>query len=163
MDAATATVTFAGLALTGIPPAATQPSWSRATATCASTYCHGATLLGGTATAPNWTLLDGSQAACTACHGSPPSTGRHAVHAISFGLYCETCHPIAAGRPVDPALHVNGAKDMNQSPTASRFGGFADWNAAAAGAGTLRGTATGCHGGIYYWTGSPPPGRYGCQ
>jgi predicted CxxxxCH...CXXCH cytochrome family protein len=158
VDGATATVTFGGVASTG-----TTPAWNRATATCASTYCHGATLVGGTATSPNWTVLDGSQAICTACHGNPPITGRHAPHSISWGVRCEVCHPNLPGYLVDPALHVNGAKNMNRSPTATRFGGFADWNPAAVGPGTLQGTATGCHGGIYYWTGSPPPGRFGCQ
>jgi predicted CxxxxCH...CXXCH cytochrome family protein len=158
VDGPTATVTFRGVAAAG-----TTPAWNRATTTCASTYCHGATLVGGKARTPNWTRLDGSQATCTACHGYPPNTGRHYTHNLSWGIRCEVCHPIVAGYVIDPTLHVNGAKDLNRSGTTTRFGGFADWNPAAAGAGTLRGTATGCHGGIYYWTGSPPPDRYGCR
>lgn len=158
VDQPTATVTFGGIASAG-----TAPAWSRSTATCSSTYCHGATLAGGTTPTPIWTVVDGSQDGCTACHGGPPSTGRHLQHAVSWGIGCRVCHPVAPGYLVDPALHVNGAKDLNQSPTATRYGGFADWNPAAPGEGTLQGTATACHGGVNYWTGSPPPTRYGCK
>lgn len=156
VDGPTATVAFGDLPRTG-----TTPAWSRQDATCSATYCHGATLAGGTSTAPIWTKVDGSQAACGACHGDPPSTGRHSQHVVSFGILCETCHPRAYPSLVDPALHVNGAKDLTATPT--RFGGFADWSAVAAGAGTLQGTATACHGGTYYWVGAPPPPRFGCQ
>jgi predicted CxxxxCH...CXXCH cytochrome family protein len=65
LDGSTATVTFSGIAALG------TPSWARATATCAS-YCHGATLGGGTVASPVWTTTDGSQIACGSCHGLPP-------------------------------------------------------------------------------------------
>ncbi|HEY6004579.1 MAG TPA: CxxxxCH/CxxCH domain-containing protein, partial [Anaeromyxobacter sp.] len=158
VDGPTATVAFGGLASKG-----TAPAWSRGEATCSSTYCHGATLAGGTNTSPIWTVLDGTQAACGTCHGNPPATGRHGQHVISWSVPCFACHPRVAGRPFDPSLHVNGTKDMNRSPDASVYGGFADWDPGAAGPGTLTGTATGCHGATNYWTGAPPPPRFGCQ
>ncbi len=62
----------------------------------------------------------------------------------------------------EAALHVNGVKDLN--PNGGYFGTFSNWNANAAGSGTLRGTATGCHAGTYYWTGTPaPPSRSTCR
>lgn len=157
IDGPTATVTFGGLASTG----GTTPTWDRASATCSSTYCHGATLPDGTNHAPLWTKVDGTQAACGTCHGNPPGSGRHAMHVTSFGIPCWACHPGKWNVVVDVASHVSGVKDMN--PAGSSYGTFADWSATAAGDGTLRGTATGCHGGIYYWTGSPPAPRTGCQ
>jgi predicted CxxxxCH...CXXCH cytochrome family protein len=158
VDGPTATVAFGALASEG-----TSPSWSRGEATCSSTYCHGATLPGGTTTSPIWTVVDGTQVACGTCHGNPPLSGRHGPHVVSWSVPCFACHPRTPGRPFDPSLHVNGAKDMNPSPTASMYGGFADWDPDAAGPGTLTGTATGCHGATNYWKGAPPPPRYGCQ
>ncbi|HEX9052048.1 MAG TPA: hypothetical protein VF841_16070, partial [Anaeromyxobacter sp.] len=75
---------------------------------------------------------------------------------------CQSCHQRVLPYQYDPALHVNGQPNLDPSPSANQFGGFASWNAAAAGPGTLVGTSTGCHGGIYYWKGSPPSG-FGCQ
>ncbi|MCC6523414.1 MAG: CxxxxCH/CxxCH domain-containing protein [Polyangiaceae bacterium] len=106
---------------------AVAPSWDRALATCAATYCHGATLTGGTNTAPQWTLVDGSQAACGTCHGAPPP-GPHPQNDA-----CETCHPgtmdgttgtidVAAGLHIDGLLQVatNGPCDgCHGAPPAS--------------------------------------------
>ncbi|HEX9049217.1 MAG TPA: CxxxxCH/CxxCH domain-containing protein [Anaeromyxobacter sp.] len=155
----TAVLKFDALAT---PPVGPAPVWDRTTATCATTYCHGATLNGGTLTKPTWTTVDGSQEACGTCHGYPPYTGRHLQHVVSYGLRCWVCHQRVAPAQFTPALHVNGRPDLDPSPTANSFGGFSDWKASATGPGTLMGTSTGCHGGIYYWTGMPPRGRNGC-
>ena len=111
----TPTVTFGTLAKTG----GASPAWDRATATCASTYCHGATLsAGGTITKPTWTRVDGSQDACGTCHGAPPptSTGHPAVSSALTG--CASCHPatmkadgtidVAGGKHIDGQIEVSG-------------------------------------------------------
>lgn len=79
-----------------------EPRWDGAT--CAGGYCHGGTLAGGTVPAPEWTRVDGTQAACGACHGLPPP----APHPSS-STDCPTCH---ARRYGNPQLHVNGAIDF---------------------------------------------------
>src|SRR5512138_922289 len=78
-------------------------TWSRDDATC-SVYCHGATLRAPGAR-PVWTRVDGSQAACTSCHGAPPA----APHPQRSD--CRACHPatvteqgtidLAGGKHVD--------------------------------------------------------------
>jgi predicted CxxxxCH...CXXCH cytochrome family protein len=82
-------------------------------ASCAASYCHGGSsaLSGGTATAPVWTLVDGSQKGCTSCHGSPPP----APHMQRDD--CGTCHPGysktgATTGTVVAATHVNGTVDV---------------------------------------------------
>jgi predicted CxxxxCH...CXXCH cytochrome family protein len=84
---------------------------------CNSVYCHGDTLgAGGANTKPVWTRVDGTQAACGACHAipPPPSTGHPAV---SGGVTaCGACHPqtVKADGTIDLAggKHVNGAVDV---------------------------------------------------
>lgn len=80
---------------------------------CASVYCHGGTPLttGGTLTEPVWTRVDGTQAACGACHGSPPPLP-HAPRSD-----CWTCHPTIAadGEIASPERHVDGAIDVDVS------------------------------------------------
>jgi predicted CxxxxCH...CXXCH cytochrome family protein len=75
--------------------------WRPADATC-TVYCHGATLEGGRARAPVWTKVDGTQAACDACHGAPPP----APHPASSE--CGTCHDGFTATTVNVAKHVDG-------------------------------------------------------
>lgn len=78
------------------------PTWNGTT--CAN-YCHGQTIAGGTNQAPEWTRVDGTQAACGTCHALPPA----APHPQNPN--CATCHGAvvnAAGAFVAPSLHVNG-------------------------------------------------------
>jgi predicted CxxxxCH...CXXCH cytochrome family protein len=96
-----------------------DPGWSAAAGSCATAYCHGATLLGGTQTVPSWTTVDGTQAACGTCHGLPPATGAdiggrsgHDFHVNLQGVACSRCHVAYTGAAVDPALHVNGIRDV---------------------------------------------------
>ncbi len=79
-------------------------------ANCA-TYCHGTTLktsagtpAGGSATSPVWNRVDGTQAQCTSCHGSPPP----APHPASTA--CESCHADAGPNQTirTPAQHIDG-------------------------------------------------------
>jgi predicted CxxxxCH...CXXCH cytochrome family protein len=102
-----ATVTFGTLARTG----STTPVWSGTT--CASTYCHGATLgAGGSLVTPSWTTVDGTQAACGTCHAVPPpqSSGHPAVAGNSITL-CASCHP--ATMNADGTVKVSGGKHVN--------------------------------------------------
>jgi predicted CxxxxCH...CXXCH cytochrome family protein len=91
-----------------------DPTWNRGAATCANTYCHGSTLnAGGTQQTPSWTLVDGSQAACGTCHGSPPP----APHAANPD--CDACHPdtVLGDNSIDLAggLHINGVVEANSA------------------------------------------------
>ncbi len=105
-------VTFGALATSG----GATPSWDRNAATCA-TYCHGSTLPGGSNTAPQWTKVDGTQAACGSCHGIPPpaSSGHPAVSGNT--TVCAGCHPgtVKADGTIDVAggMHINGTVDVS--------------------------------------------------
>ena len=101
--------------------AGSSPQWNGAL--CSNTYCHGATLTqsngsgaGGTKTSPNWTLLDGTQKACTACHGNPPPAP-HIQGAAATD--CGTCHDdVKVGTPtqfVDVTRHIDGNVDVSGS------------------------------------------------
>ncbi|HEX9053024.1 MAG TPA: CxxxxCH/CxxCH domain-containing protein [Anaeromyxobacter sp.] len=94
--------------------------WDPATGRCENVYCHGATLRDGTrgtATAPLWTVVDGSQATCGSCHRAPPAS--HAAYADAGN--CHRCHPgtvradgtidVAAGQHIDGATPVPAACD----------------------------------------------------
>lgn len=93
------------------------PSWDRTAASCAGTYCHGATLSEAeTRTVPVWTRVDGSQASCTACHGNPPG-GTHPADPA-----CENCHGsvvAAGGLIIAPGLHIDGKVDLGNAATAN--------------------------------------------
>jgi predicted CxxxxCH...CXXCH cytochrome family protein len=105
----TATVAFGGLAVNGVTPA---PTWSRESATCNGTYCHGAEMAGAT---PVWTRVGQGEAACGTCHGLPP-TGPHP--AVTGGLAgCSGCHAStmdSSGALIAPSsggTHLNGLVD----------------------------------------------------
>jgi predicted CxxxxCH...CXXCH cytochrome family protein len=118
IDEGHATLTFGELA----QKRNAQPTWSRATATCSSVYCHGATLgAGGTNHEPQWTKVDGTQAACGTCHDLPPNNGRHPHLASAPGdtTACSACHvetvkpdgtiDVAGGKHIDGRIEVKGA------------------------------------------------------
>ena len=96
-------VTFGALANKG-----TTTVWNSGTATCASTYCHGGStaLAGGQATTPVWTTVDGSQKACTSCHGAPPP----APHPQNAD--CATCHTGYTVVQANAATHVDGVVNV---------------------------------------------------
>ena len=95
------------------------PAWDSAAATCSSTYCHGSTLSGGTVTAPVWTQVDGTQAACGTCHGMPPA----APHVPRKD--CGTCHGMVVTSDgfVDPTLHIDGKVDVVELSCSTCHGG----------------------------------------
>jgi predicted CxxxxCH...CXXCH cytochrome family protein len=178
IDQATATLTFGALATT----AGLAPSWDRNQARCSSTYCHGATLAGGSNKAPQWTLVDGTQVACGTCHGAPPP----APHAQETN--CSQCHPgtVKADGTIDVAggLHMDG---QIQALTSGHPAGWIDTHGAVAKQGInactvchgpdLTGGASGvscdqchsgwktncvfCHGGKDNQTGAPPVDTHG--
>jgi predicted CxxxxCH...CXXCH cytochrome family protein len=81
-----------------------------ANSTCSNTYCHGATLTGGTNQQPLWNLLDGSQRECGTCHGAPPPDPHPNDES------CGSCHPTmdaADNRTFyNPASHINGTMEV---------------------------------------------------
>ncbi len=96
-----AEVTFGSLATAD----GAQPVWDRAAATCSGTYCHGATIAGGTQNVPVWNDVDGSQAVCGTCHGLPPPPPHPA------NTNCVDCHSqtIDANLFLNPETHIDGS------------------------------------------------------
>ena len=88
------------------------PRWNGAS--CSATYCHGSFSGGIAANAPQWTKVDGTQAACGTCHAQQPGTGHHGTHR-SEGITCGRCHAGYGATSVNAALHVNGKKDLDAS------------------------------------------------
>lgn len=89
-------------------PAEVAPSleWDRATATCASSQCHGDAR-------PVWTTS--ATVACGTCHGIPPATPSHAPDLPLTS--CVTCHPLsvtatgAIRLEGGTSTHMNGLVD----------------------------------------------------
>jgi len=89
------------------------PSWNGTAYTCTN-YCHGASLTGGSLTKPNWTVVNGTQAACGTCHGAPPPS----PHPAATLLQCHGCHSgtvnadgtinVAGGLHVDGIIEITG-------------------------------------------------------
>jgi len=78
-----------------------NPVWDRQSRTCTDTYCH-------RPGAPIWTVVDGTQAVCGACHHIPPAP----PHTQSPTIFqCYICHGAvidSTGRIIHPDLHVDG-------------------------------------------------------
>jgi predicted CxxxxCH...CXXCH cytochrome family protein len=106
VDPLPAEITWGALATT----AGLDPAWDRTTRTCTNTYCHGAILGGGSNKAPEWTVVDGSQAACGTCHGNPPPPPHPAA------TDCQRCHvaTVTAAGEIDVAggHHIDGTLDV---------------------------------------------------
>jgi predicted CxxxxCH...CXXCH cytochrome family protein len=98
LDDAPAEVVFSGAATV----VNATPSYQGTT--CTDTACHAR---GGTNPAPDWVSVGAGEAACGACHGTPPDPPHPQNPA------CGTCHPDAdaAGAIVDPSRHVDGTTD----------------------------------------------------
>ncbi len=95
----------AELTFTGLAAQLTGAAYNTSNSTCTNSYCHGASLAaGGTATAPIWTKVDGTQKQCTSCHGNPPP----APHPQNTA--CTSCHADGGtnGVFVTPAQHIDG-------------------------------------------------------
>ena len=120
LDQGPAQVRFGSLATSG----GATPLWSRTDARCSGVYCHGASLPGGSSTTPLWTKVDGTQAACGACHGVPPP----APHPQNRS--CGNCHDGYSSSSVNLATHVDGAVEVNGLSCTSCHGDPANPNAA---------------------------------
>ncbi|MBI5511367.1 MAG: CxxxxCH/CxxCH domain-containing protein [Deltaproteobacteria bacterium] len=110
-----AEVVFAGLSLND----GATPQWNAGPQTCAGTYCHGATLEGGTDTTPSWGDATGAGAACGTCHGLPPP----APHPASAA--CALCHAPTAGPNLtvaDVSTHVDGVVQATDGTCANCHG-----------------------------------------
>ncbi len=100
-----AEVSFAGGALAfGATP-------TFANDTCSNTSCHGAVFPGGHAsggslTAPEWSQVDGTQAACGTCHGLPPPRP-HPYYSEDSGRCHKNLSPDGQSF-LRPELHVDG-------------------------------------------------------
>jgi predicted CxxxxCH...CXXCH cytochrome family protein len=131
------------------------PAYDQVAHTCTN-YCHGSSgaLQGGTNTTPNWTLVGAtpSQVACGSCHGLPPATGRHTIPPHT-GFSCSVCHGAAyTVASVDPARHVNGARDAGGADSALLTFNPSNFPAQPATSATC--TAL-CHGDLRSWTPVP--------
>lgn len=78
---------------------------------CANTACHGGAFphghaSGGTLTAPRWTIVDGTQAACGTCHALPPPRP-HPYYSEDCGRCHKNMSPDGS-EFVRPDLHVDG-------------------------------------------------------
>lgn len=156
-------VRFGAFARTG----GADPVYNDAALQCTNTYCHGATLAGGSNTSPRWD--EGAYltpAGCATCHGFPPPTAAHA--GIAAGAACKTCHQHVNAANTDfddPTRHVNGVIDTAGGiPHAFPNPGSA--HAASAGSAPFSGcVVSGCHanggaiGGYPVAAGAPPDCR----
>jgi len=105
-------------------------SYDFAQVTCANTYCHGNFIftkdsapdslkfaymedqIVGTNVSVVWNQVDGTQAECGSCHGTPPE-GHIQVSPTSCGRG-GICHPEVVdfnGNILDPSKHINGEKN----------------------------------------------------
>lgn len=90
--------------------AAMEPvtTWDTDTLTCTS-YCHGASLRGGTVPEPSWVGVDSAFGSCQACHGFPPP----APHPQDTD--CGACHVTSANGAPDPSTHIDGVLQVEQA------------------------------------------------
>jgi predicted CxxxxCH...CXXCH cytochrome family protein len=126
VDAVVSVTGYTGSDPTWKAVAAGAPGWNATTLTCSTTYCHGGiaggTLTDGKLTAPKWTQVDGTQAACGTCHGSPPvSSWGHGYPPAHNNNACTFCHyDVADDRGTtitNPAAHINGVVDVRVRET----------------------------------------------
>jgi predicted CxxxxCH...CXXCH cytochrome family protein len=119
------------------------PTWNATNLTCTN-YCHGATLVGGTATSPTWTA---TSLACNACHGLAPNTGQHARHVSYYSgrgqATCYLCHASVATNTTTPAISATGQALHVDGHNSVVFGGRPTATYDPAGLGTCTNI---CHG-----------------
>jgi predicted CxxxxCH...CXXCH cytochrome family protein len=110
-SAARAVVALSSAGQAGLP--ALLGSYDPGTGTCA-TYCHGASMSGGSVAGPRWSIINGTQAACGACHGLPPAFPHPAVPGGVTA--CSGCHAGTVNASgailVAGGLHVNGLVEV---------------------------------------------------
>ena len=142
----TAEVAWSGLAVAS----GASPAWTRGTATCSNTYCHGQFTNGNTANALVWTQVGTGKAACGTCHGLPPSGTHPAVSASLTG--CAGCHTqtmSAAGQLIAIAAGGKHLDGLIQASGGSHPAGWMDTASAsfhAFSANNGISSCQGCHG-----------------
>jgi predicted CxxxxCH...CXXCH cytochrome family protein len=102
-------VVFSGRATTG----GAAPTWTPATLTCSSTYCHGAFPGGAGANAVQWS---GAAPQCGSCHLVPP-TATSTGHVHPQYTDCGACHPGYTSSSVATDTHVDGRIDVTLTCT----------------------------------------------
>ena len=122
-------------------------SYTLASQTCTTVYCHSDGLGTYPVTAAAWNTP--STGACGTCHGNepatPPASGSHVAHVgttAGLQLTCLKCHADTATTAAslnsvkDKLLHVNNVADWNLDSTDARFTGSSYSGVAAGTAGT---------------------------
>jgi len=131
------TLATAGGTLT--PVVSNDPSGS---VSCANTYCHGATIPGGSNTTPRWNDTGYlSASGCGTCHGFPPAISAHA--GFNAATRCDGCHPHVNATNngfIDPSKHINGVIDVTGGAAPHTFPNPGSLHKAA-----LLASCTGCH------------------
>jgi predicted CxxxxCH...CXXCH cytochrome family protein len=106
---------------------AVLPTYSSATRSCGTTYCHGATEVGANGQHPRWnntsylTGTPSNSGDCDRCHGFPPNSSGHTSLAKPAAInVCNGCHThvntdgtFTAG--ANRTKHINGSLDVNAS------------------------------------------------
>jgi predicted CxxxxCH...CXXCH cytochrome family protein len=112
-------------------------TFNAGTRTCANLYCHGnGRTSGGTAVWTSTTAL-----ACNSCHQTNGNnmSGEHDKHIQDENMDCAECHADVVNTAMgitNPALHVNGTKQVRMTPSGT-------WNPTTKACSGLPG---GCHG-----------------
>jgi predicted CxxxxCH...CXXCH cytochrome family protein len=117
---ARAAVVLSGAGQASLP--SSLGTYDTANRTC-TTYCHGSTLANdaGVTTAPP--VWSGGGLACTSCHGYPPVSGMHDLHA-NMGWWCADCHAGSVTFDgVIGASHLNGARNVEFYSPGSTWSG----------------------------------------
>lgn len=88
-----------------------EPQWDGVG--CSNIYCHGGTLENGAGSnvTPTWTTVNGTQASCGTCHGTPPGVPH------PQNLACQDCHSEVMSSPTDwlaPELHIDGQVQVDR-------------------------------------------------
>lgn len=152
-------VAFGPLSKTG----GLSPTFTLATGVCASTYCHGSTLVGGSNKAPVWGQTNYLQG-CGTCHGFPPANTAHTT--VTSSTPCLGCHSHVNATNngfTDSTKHVNGTIDANATAHPFPYSGALHLTN-----GAVRTNCSGCHdtttaGGTYPVASGVRPLCSGCH
>ena len=88
------------------------PVFNATSKQCTNTYCHGATLVGGSNKSPQWG--QSGSTGCGSCHGFPPVITAHLN--VTSSTSCAVCHQHVNGTNsgfVDVSKHINGQIEAN--------------------------------------------------
>lgn len=141
---------FGTLAKTG----GLNPGYASGTRACSNTYCHGASLTGGSNKTPQWGQT-GYLQGCGTCHGFPPAISAHS--GVTSATPCAGCHSHVNQSNTgftDPTKHVNGIIEatIGAAPHAVPYPNH-----------TLTSACLGCHQDALTGTGVIPLGCRNCH